>query len=177
MQKTPPAPEHSALSDALMAEIRRRLFEENIPRLEKCLGLLTETEIWHRPNVQSNSVGNLVLHLCGNCRQWIISTLGNEPDRRTRQAEFDEQGPLPTAQLLDLLSRLRQDLALVLDQVSPEMLVQRHRVQGYEETGVGILIHVVEHFSYHVGQVTYFVKAFKDIDTGYYAGHALDVTA
>ncbi len=55
------------------------------------------------------------------------------------------------------------------------MLVQRYRVQGFEESGAGILIHVVEHFSYHVGQVTYFVKAYKDVDTGYYAGQNLDM--
>ena len=163
------------LADILLTEVRRRLFDESIPRLEKCLGLLTEAEIWHRPNARSNAVGNLVLHLCGNSRQWIISTLGSEPDLRQRQAEFDEQGPLPVGQLLEMLRTLRQDLERVLDQISPEMLVKDYPVQGFEESGTGILIHVVEHFSYHVGQVTYFVKAFKDVDTGYYAGQNLDV--
>lgn len=165
----------SPLADILLAEVRRRLFEESIPRLEKCLGLLTEAEIWYRPNARSNAVGNLVLHLCGNSRQWIISTLGREPDRRERQAEFDEQGPLPAGQLLEMLRTLRQDLERVLDQISPAMLVQRYQVQGFEESGAGILIHVVEHFSYHVGQVTYFVKAYKGVDTGYYAGQNLDM--
>lgn len=62
--------------DALLAETRRRLFGESFPRLKKCLEQLSEEEIWHRPNPHSNSVGNLVLHLCGNARQWIASGLG-----------------------------------------------------------------------------------------------------
>ena len=89
--------------DAIIEETRRRLFSESVPRLKKCVELLSEAEIWHRPNSHSNSVGNLVLHLCGNVRQWILSGLGREKDSRERQKEFDEKGPVPKAQLLRLL--------------------------------------------------------------------------
>lgn len=166
----------SQLSSLLLTEVRRRLFDESIPRLEKCLGMMSESEIWHRPNENSNSVGNLVLHLCGNCRQWVISTLGHVPDERQRQQEFDERGPIPTPDLIRMLHTLREELNRVLHTLSPDMLAQTYDVQGYSETGLGILLHVVEHFSYHVGQVTYYVKASKDVDTRYYAGQDLDRT-
>ncbi len=154
--------------DALIAETRRRLFEESFPRLKKCLQELTVEEIWQRPNANSNSVGNLVLHLCGNARQWIVSGLGGQPDTRQRQQEFDEKGPLPTTQLMDMLDVLRRDIEEVLQRVEPEELLRQRPVQVYEETGLSILVHVVEHFSYHVGQITYYVKLRKNVSLKYY---------
>ncbi len=158
----------------LVNEVERRLFEEGIPRIEKCLNELSETEVWQRPNEQSNSVGNLILHLCGNVRQWIIAGLGYEADVRHRQTEFDERGPIPKAQLLDKLKALEADARETLAKVKEEELVQIHKVQAFEETGVSILVHVTEHFSYHVGQITYFVKAIKNMDMAYYAGIDLE---
>jgi uncharacterized damage-inducible protein DinB len=176
MPNSPTADLAIQIHHLLLAEVRRRLFEESVPRLKKCLSLLTEAEVWHRPNAHSNSVGNLVLHLCGNARQWILHGLGGAPDHRLRQAEFDEQGPLPTAHLVALLDQLCQEITLVLAGLSPQSLVEPRRVQGFDETTVSVLVHVVEHFSYHTGQVSYYTKAFKDLDLGYYAGQALDTT-
>ncbi|MEL6845256.1 MAG: DinB family protein, partial [Bacteroidota bacterium] len=81
-----------------------------------------------------------------------------------------ERGPLPTSQLLQQLDLLENEITQTLAQLSPETLIQSYTVQGFAENGVSILVHVVEHFSYHVGQITYFTKARKDVDTGYYAG-------
>ncbi len=160
----------------LLAEVRRRLFDESVPRLKKCLSLLSEAEIWHKPNPHANSVGNLVLHLCGNARQWILHGIGEQPDLRQRQAEFDEAGPLPTAQLLAELDRLSEEVEAVLAHLGPQELVLARKVQGFEENTISILIHVVEHFSYHTGQVSDRTKICKELDLGYYAGQALDVT-
>ncbi|MGH9651714.1 MAG: hypothetical protein ACRD3I_14770, partial [Terriglobales bacterium] len=63
------------------------LREVYLPRIARCLSLLSEGEIWWRPHRTSNSVGNLLLHLEGNVRQWIISGLGGAPDRRERDTE------------------------------------------------------------------------------------------
>ena len=156
-----------------LSDIRKRLFEENFPRLRKCLNELSEEDIWYRPNENSNSVGNLTLHLVGNLRQWVISGLFGNPDIRERDKEFEERGPLPTPQLLAMLDQLEGELKAGLAQVSPEELLQVRPVQVYEENGISILVHVTEHFSYHVGQITYFTKARKDIDMGYYAGQEL----
>ena len=172
--KVPPADYPQQFCDALVAEARRRLFDESFPRLKKCLAQLSEPDIWHKPNAHSNSVGNLVLHLCGNARQWIISGLGNQPDTRQRRKEFEERGPLPTAHLLELLEALQQDIEAVLRTVEPAGLLHLRQVQTFEETGLSILIHVVEHFSYHVGQVTYYVKIRKDMDMAYYGNIPLD---
>jgi uncharacterized damage-inducible protein DinB len=165
--------DNTAFHQALIAETRRRILEESIPRLRKCLTFLTEEETWRRPNPHSNSVGNLVLHLCGNTRQWIGSGLGGHPDLRQRQAEFDERGPLPKERLLEQLDEVEKLVNEVLERVRPEDLLAIHPVQVFEESGLSILVHVIEHWSYHVGQATSFTKALKDLDMGYYAGRAL----
>lgn len=158
----------------LIAEVRRRLFEESFVRLRKCLHLLDEEQIWWRPNDLTNSVGNLTLHLCGNARQWICAGLGKQPDTRHRQAEFDERGPIPRADLLAMLDTLEKDIDEVLEMLTPEEVLTTHPVQTFRETGMSILVHVVEHFSYHVGQVTLLTKWLKNTDTGYYEGVPLE---
>ncbi|NUM53994.1 MAG: DUF1572 family protein [Candidatus Hydrogenedentes bacterium] len=158
---------------ALIAECNRRLFDESLPRIEKCLGLLMEDEIWYRPNAETVSVGNLVLHLCGNVRQWICTGLGRQEDHRERDKEFAEPGPMPTSELLGRLDATMRDAKAVIDSLDPSTLMEKRSVQIYQESGLSILIHVVEHFTYHTGQITYFTKSRKAVDTGYYAGKKL----
>ncbi len=158
-------------------EIRRRLVSEGQERILKCLELLGEEDIWYRPNRNSNSVGNLVLHLCGNVRQWLFSTIDGQRDVRQRQSEFDERGNLTKSELKSMVMALMKEADQILGEVSQESLLATYRVQGFNETGIAILIHITEHFSYHVGQITYFVKAHKNLDTAYYADQNLDQTS
>ncbi len=153
---------------AFTKEIEKRLILESIPRLIKCLNQLTIEEIWFRPNTNTVSVGNLCLHLCGNVRQWLISGLGDTPDNRNRPLEFSTPGPIPTDTLIEDLQILSSEILNILSQLTSEDLLKKRAVQVYEESGLSILVHVTEHFSYHVGQVTYFVKSRKDIDMKYY---------
>ncbi len=162
------------LKNTFIEEIKRRLFTENIPRLKKCLHELTEAEIWYRPNNASNSVGNLVLHLHGNVRQWVVAGLGKNKDIRERQKEFDEKGPVAVEKMLLDMDNLMKEVDQILSKTSTEDLLEIRNVQGYEESGLSILVHITEHFSYHVGQITYIVKMLKDKEMGYYDGHDLD---
>ncbi len=162
------------IANLLIEETRSRLLDESIPRLRKCLDKLNQKEIWFRPNAHTVSIGNLVLHLNGNVRQWLISGLGGAPDHRKRQQEFDEEGPIPTSELKEMLDTLENDIEAVLEGLSTSDLITEHTIQGYNSSGVSVLVHVVEHFSYHVGQVTILVKSRKDVDMGYYKGKDLD---
>ncbi len=166
-----------ALPRALINEVKRRIIHESVPRIKQCLGQLSTDEIWHRPNKNVVSVGNLVLHLMGNLRQWVLSGLGGQPDQRQRNREFDHTDPLPATELVQQLDALMTEVDVVLDQLTPADLLTTYRVQGYEETGVAILMHVTEHFSYHTGQITYFVKTRKNVDMKYYGDHDLNQTA
>jgi uncharacterized damage-inducible protein DinB len=165
-----------AFGRELVRDAKVRLVDESLPRILKCLEQLTEDEIWFRPNGETVSIGNLVIHLCGNVRQWIISTFGGVPDKRTRQAEFDERGPIPTAELIKRITATVHEAARVLDNVDAASLLEPRNVQGEVESGISIIVHVVEHFSYHTGQITYAVKSRKNVDLAYYGGRNLDVT-
>lgn len=165
------------LHTTIIQQVHRRLVEESIARLRKCLGELTDEEIWTKPNKSSNSVGNLTLHLCGNARQWLISGLGGVFDDRNRQAEFDEQGPKPSTELFELIDDLESEIETVLGNLKSDIHTKKVKVQGFDENGFAVLMHVVEHFSYHVGQISYYVKLRKDIDLNYYGGQALGITS
>jgi uncharacterized damage-inducible protein DinB len=157
----------------IIAQFKERVFIESVPRIKKCLAELTDKEIWSRPNENSNAIGNLVLHLCGNARQWILSGIGGAPDKRERQKEFDQRTIIPKADLLKLLDDLVVEIDNLLNKITAKELLRVRPVQIYQETGVSILIHVIEHFSYHVGQMTYAVKYMKNKQMGYYGGQNL----
>ncbi len=165
-----------ALAGSMILESKRRLGGECLPRILKCLGHLDEDEIWRRPNAETVSVGNLVLHLCGNVRQYVISAIGKRPDVRRRSEEFAERGPIATAELVRRISDTVREAESVIERMTPEDFLHVYRVQGYQERRMSIILHVVEHFSYHTGQITYSVKSRKAVDMGYYAGVDLNVT-
>ena len=151
------------------------ILNKSYPRIVKCLGELSDDEIWRRPNENLASIGNLILHLCGNVRQWIITGIGGAKDVRERWKEFDEKGPLPRADLINRLNSTLQEAAQVLRTADRVKLTQERTVQGEVETGVAVILHVTEHFSYHVGQISLHTKLLKNIDLGYYKERDLNV--
>jgi len=149
--------------------------DENTQKLTTCLGELEEIDIWKRPNQHSNSVGNIILHLCGNIRQYAISSLGNNKDVRERDKEFSADGGYSGSELLKkLIDTIDQAKDIIRNATESELLRER-KVQGYNHSGIGIVIHVTEHYSYHTGQIIFWTKLLKDKDLGFYAGIDLNV--
>ncbi|HEU4435257.1 MAG TPA: DUF1572 family protein, partial [Pyrinomonadaceae bacterium] len=93
----------ASLSTAFINEAVDFLTGEYLPKIERCLEQLTEEQIWWRSNEQCNSIGNLILHLCGNVTQWIAGGVGRRPYERLRQQEFEERRALPKTELLQRL--------------------------------------------------------------------------
>ncbi|MEZ5032543.1 MAG: DinB family protein [Saprospiraceae bacterium] len=153
----------------LIRETERRILGESIPRIKQSLGLLTVEQIWERPNADMASIGHLVLHVCGNARQWVLHALCGQPDVRDRQSEFADQEPLTQEELIRLLDELASDLQVALPQVQETMLLATYPVQVFQENGVAILVHAIEHFSYHAGQIARDTKRMLRIDLGFYA--------
>lgn len=137
--------------------------------------MLISDQIWYKPNENSNSIGHLILHLCGNARQWICGGIGRQQDNRIRYLEFTTEEKFTAAQLKEYLETLALDLDKVLDNVTEEELIEIRKVQVYEESVLSILIHVIEHFSYHTGQITYITKMLLDRQTDYYANQNLEI--
>ena len=156
-------------------EQSRYRMDESLRMIKKSLRRLNEDDIWKRPNPSSNSVGNLILHLCGNIRQYMISSLGGQVDIRQRDEEFETLDGKSKAELLDMLEAVLRDSGRVLSEVSEDELRRIREVQGFNMSGIGVVIHVVEHLSYHTGQIAFWTKLLKDEDLGFYDGFDLNI--
>ena len=137
-------------------------------RVESCLGKLNDEQIWARGSENANAIGNLVLHLCGNVRQWIVSGVGGAPDLRQRDQEFAARGGVAVSELVERLRGTVDEAAAVLERVTAERLMEPLVIHGYHATGMAAIYHVVEHFSGHTGQIIFATKLLTGEDLGFY---------
>jgi uncharacterized damage-inducible protein DinB len=158
------------MRDAVARAFRFHVVEEAVPRIRRCVELLGDGELWRRHGRQGNSVGNLLLHLEGNVRQWILAGVGGAEDRRTRDAEFAAQaGAVTGEELVDRLAATAEAAAAIVDGLGSEELVASRSFQGrYERTVVEAVMHVLEHFSGHAYQIYAWTKEAKDVDLRFF---------
>ena len=138
---------------------RRLLTSDYVPKIERCLDRLSDADIWWRPNEASNSIGNLILHLCGNVTMWIVGGVGRQPFERNRQLEFDERRHIPVDELRKRLTTTVSKADEVLAGIGSLELLTRRTIQGYDVTVLEAIYHVVEHFGMHTGQIILLSKA------------------
>ncbi|MBK8127590.1 MAG: DUF1572 family protein [bacterium] len=132
---------------------------EHFDRICEACERLTPEQLWWRPNEASNSVANLLMHLEGNVRQWIVSNCGGLPDKRQRSREFAAREGASREELLDALGQTVLEACHVLAKFDPARMTEKRTVQGYEYTLLKAIYHSVEHFSYHTGQIVMRAKA------------------
>jgi uncharacterized damage-inducible protein DinB len=158
----------NAVSSAFIRCAGDFMLGDYLPKIEHCLEKLTDEQIWWRANEDSNSIGNLILHLCGNARQWILSGIGSEPDKRIRDAEFAQREVITRAELLKLLRSTLTDVGTVLRMLDPDAILERRRIQGNDVEILEAIFHVTEHFSMHTGQIIMLTKMFTGSDLRFY---------
>jgi hypothetical protein len=149
---TPPTVEQLAASTGFAAS---QELAEAIKKIEHCLNQLTEDQVWWRPDESQNSIGNLVLHLCGNLRQWIVSGLGGAEDNRNRPQEFSESDSIAKADLMDRLEAVVGESTDVLASVTAAEWLRVRRVQGFNVTGLAALFSTVPHFRGHTQEIIF----------------------
>jgi uncharacterized damage-inducible protein DinB len=154
--------------DHLFLDCSVRRLTQLQDRIDSCLSQLNDEQIWARGGENENAVGNLILHLAGNVRQWIVSGAGGRPDTRNRDGEFAARGSLPKAELETRLRQTVQEAAAVIRSLTPERLATRVTIQGYEVSVLEAVYHVVEHFSMHTGQIIFATKMLTGSDLGFY---------
>ena len=164
---SPPA-DADSVSRAFIDRAIAFLTGDYLPKIERCLEQLNDDQIWWRPNAESNSIGNLVLHLCGNARQWIVCGLGFKPDHRVRDAEFARRDPIPRGELLALLRTTLNDVETTLRQLDPTTLLETRKIQGSDVDVLEAIFHVTEHFSMHTGQIIMLTKMLTASDLHFY---------
>jgi uncharacterized damage-inducible protein DinB len=141
------------IGHVFLEKSRRLLMSDYLPKIERCLEGLRDEDVWWRPNEASNSIGNLLLHLCGNVRQWMIGGVGRRQFERNRQREFEERTPLPGRELLARIKAVTKEAEDVISSVDANSLLNRRHIQGYDVTVLEAIYHVVEHFGMHTGQI------------------------
>ncbi len=142
--------------------------DQNMRQIERCVALLDDAAVWSRVNEHCNSVGNLLLHLTGNVRQWVLGGIAGQPVQRNRPAEFAQRAALPAAALVADLAGVIAAARNVLAALSSTDLATRRTIQTYEVTVLVAVFHVVEHFSWHTGQIAHMTKALRDVDLSLY---------
>jgi hypothetical protein len=143
--------------------------EQLCRRIETCIDKLTPEQMWTRHGENENAPGNLVLHLTGNVRQWILSGVGGAPDVRDRDREFDARGGVEISELKTGLRSTVDAAAALIRALPPERLAVRTRIQGHDVTVLEAILHVLEHFSGHTGQIIFVAKFLTGEDLGFYA--------
>ncbi len=162
------------IKDLMIKDIQRRIFEESSPRILQCLNELTPKQVWIATNENTNSVGNLILHLEGNIRQYICHAIGGDEDKRMRNHEFIPSQRLSQDELKNHWTQLMEDAKSVISNIRTEDLTKEVYVQCFEENVTSILIHVAEHLSYHTGQIALMTKQFLNKDLKFYGDLPLD---
>jgi uncharacterized damage-inducible protein DinB len=152
------SPEHVDIGDAFLARSLYYLTMEYPAKLRHCIAALGPDAIWWRPNEDSNSIGNLLLHLAGNIRQWIVSGVGGASDVRDRAAEFSKRDGLSGRELVAGLDGVLREAGAVLARLTAADLTERRVIQGRDVTVLEAICHVVEHCAMHTGQVILLTK-------------------
>jgi hypothetical protein len=158
----------NAISKVFIENARSLLTANYRPKIERCLDELTDGQIWTKPNDASNSIGNLLLHLCGNIRQYIISGVGKTEDIRKRQVEFETRGGITKNELKEKLLQTLSDVDQVLERLTESQLLESRRIQGRDITVLEAIFKVVEHFSMHAGQIIVLTKILANKDLKFY---------
>lgn len=134
--------------------------------VESCFEKLTDEQVWQRQAEHENAIGNLILHLCGNMRQWIMHGVGGAADVRTRDQEFSTNSGLSAAQLLALFRQHISEACGVLAALPHDRLAVRTYPQGRDVTILEAIYQVVGHVQQHTGQIILLTKQMtqKDLD-------------
>jgi hypothetical protein len=147
------------IARAFLYKSRQLLIVDYVPKIEQSLDAVAEADVWWRPNEASNSIGNLILHLCGNVTMWILGGVGRQPFERDRQREFDERRAIAVGELRSRLSATVGQADEVIRAVTDADLLSLRRIQGYDVNVLEAIYHVVEHFGMHTGQIILLAKA------------------
>jgi uncharacterized damage-inducible protein DinB len=148
----------------LFLDVSCRKLDAMTTNLRICLSKLTKEQIWARGGAHENAVGNLVLHLCGNMRQWIMHGVGGEKDVRIRDAEFNANGNLDATSLMETFASTVAEARTILCSLPTERLVEKITPQKREVSVLEAIYQVVAHVEQHVGQIILLTKKMTATD-------------
>lgn len=154
--------------DHIFLDFTMRNLRQHAGHIDKCVARLSEDQVWSRGHESSNSIGNLLLHLTGNVRQWIISGVGEIRDVRDRDSEFNARDGAPKEQLVARLRETVEEACNIVAGLDAEQLAKAVHIQKHDVSVMEAIYHVVEHFSEHTGQIIFATKLLTGEEMGFY---------
>ena len=142
--------------------------DESLRMIKRSFEKLSEEMIWQKPNPVTNSIGNLILHLCGNITQYGIASLTGAVDQRDRDLEFSTTDGWDKKALITKLESTVKEAKSVFERLPSKVFLEEKGVQGFYFSGIGRMLHVVEHFSYHTGQIALCTNMMTEKDLDFY---------
>jgi hypothetical protein len=131
-------------------------------KIHHCVRQLDDQQLWWRPREEMNSIANILLHLSGNLRQWLISGLTAAPDTRQRQMEFDDRSGRSGEQLLQLLHDTLAEACETMRRLSTGELLRVRRVQQFDVNACQTMADSVCHFCGHVQEIVHMTRLLKE---------------
>lgn len=133
------------------------LYERDLKKLsEEISHFRNPANLWVvKPGI-TNSAGNLVLHLTGNLNYLIGATLGNTGFVRDRDREFSEKG-LSAESLIEETQKVIPVVRRSIELLTAEDLQKEFPIAigGKVYSTETMLIFLLAHFNYHLGQINY----------------------
>lgn len=153
--------DHKKLDQAALAAFRSRITGVFPAQIRSCIEELDDEQLWWRPNDESNSVGNIVLHLSGSMRHNLARAIGGFGYERDRPAEFAERGPVPKERLIEIFDENIRLAVATLDGFDSGRMTDPGEDPSYGPTLFHSLLAVALHLATHAGQIIYVTKMLK----------------
>jgi uncharacterized damage-inducible protein DinB len=131
-------------------------------QIRSCVEELSEEQLWWRPNGESNSVGNLVLHVCGAMMHFLCRGVGGQEYARDRAAEFAPGGSMPKQELLAVFDEMAEKATETFAALDASRLGEPSSEPAYYSTVFEDLFGVAVHLATHTGQIVYVTKMLKE---------------
>ena len=122
-------------------------------KIQNCFNQLNEAQIWWRPGSTMNSIGNLVLHLAGNLRQWGVVPFTMANDRRDRESEFQSDVRVAPDELLRTLTTVVNEAKEEWKHLAQGQLLREVDIQGFGVNHMHAIVHASSHFVGHTHQI------------------------
>lgn len=149
---------NSSQLEEIYVSAARHVLLEGMRKIEHCVGQLNDEQIWSRPRPEMNSIANLILHLSGNVRQWIVSGAAGTADVRNRPMEFADRSNRPMGEVLSILKKTVEQADAAMRELNPDALVSSRRIQGYNTTVAAAIFDCIAHFRGHVQEIIHMTR-------------------
>jgi len=121
---------------------------------EEILAFKNEEDLWKIKGELKNSAGNLTLHIIGNLNHFIGAQIGNTGFIRERDKEFSDKN-IPREVMIKDLDAVNKIVKDVLSELTDADLKKIFSLEtfGKDRTIHFVLVQLVSHLNYHMGQV------------------------